>query len=859
VNFSSFTIHSIVKSFGESGELSVQKGLATSTSTSMNTEPCLGELLSKLGLAEQYENKLTISTVLEINQNDISGHKPESANSLPEAFVKRLITLDTNTRSVHCLSHNVDTDKKNAINPLDLSTAIFLCSDGFLQQDMVLKMSLCQFAVPLLLPNQEQREITMMLWSMREIVQTFSPSIQAFSKMSCEERMVLSDVPLVSFVRLGRTAFSKSELLNRLFSNNQHYHDTFYHRNMECGDVPRKISEGLVEITWYLPCGNKKIDKFTEPVAVANLRGDIKAFDLQFSFLCQTSAAVYVFCDESEADYFKNLEGRDVKADVILISSVQGKTFTLKTVQVKPSFKATNESQRRKNPMELLEPLHKSISKVLESSPNKVSIANMAKTARDFGILVDEDSDECQSAKKNVNKVTRYITDTSVFKATQLPSQGQVWKAISWIENEYWRLRNNKSKNKEDYRESLKTKEKDLRQKQQRFEKSPAMSDFLHGVVTSEVQRYYFLKWLEIDLENVSWDHVSRLQNQYKEICQKFPQDEEKIADIDKQISDVSLCLKHFFRECGQLYECSNSLPEHSRQRKTMENLPALHAQMLLDGFPVELVDGDASNIPIKWITDVLTELHNLMHSSSKVKVIAVIGSENSGKSTLLNSMFGVRFAVSRGRGTRGAFIQLINVHKDIKVELGCDCIMLIDTEGLKPHQMVENDHSHERDKEVASLAVALSDITIVSLAKGNSREEDVLEIVLQAFTRLKDKGEKQCHIVCSNMADLPAAEKRKSNTVLVQQLNKIIQKDVNMKKANITKISEVMKFDPETCCWNIPPLRCGTPPMAPVSGDYSKIVHTLKTRLLGDLRKSKERGDLTQFVKRLERVWKTL
>eukprot|EP00064_Thunnus_orientalis_P024184 superscaffoldBa00010030_g24463 len=31
---------------------------------------------------------------------------------------------------------------------------------------------------------------------------------------------------------------------------------------------------------------------------------------------------------------------------------------------------------------------------------------------------------------------------------------------------------------------------------------------------------------------------------------------------------------------------------------------------MLLDGYPLELLDGDASNIPERWVTDMLTELH---------------------------------------------------------------------------------------------------------------------------------------------------------------------------------------------------------------------------------------------------------
>ncbi len=775
--------------------------------------------------------------------------------------MKRLMMLNTNARSAKCVSHDVDPDKSNAVNPLDLITALFLCSDSVLQQDLVLKMALCQFAVPLLLPNHETREITMMLWSMREIVRTFRPSLQAFSKLSCEERIVLSDIHLVSFVRLGRTTLSKSQMLNKLLSNTQQYHDIFYHRSMVCGDVPRRISDGLVEISWYLPCGNRNIDKFTEPLAVANLRGDIRAFDKQLSFLCQTSAAVYIFYDESEADYFKNLEGKDVKANVFLISSVQGKTFTLQILTMKPRLKITNVSSKKKTDTELIKALQESLFKMLENCPNKVSVANLADKARCCEILVDEDSDECQSAWKNADDITKCIANTSKFKEQQLISQGHIWKMISWLETECWRLRKVGNQNTESYRKYLKTKEKELRRKQLRSEMTAAMSGFIHGAVTSEVQRYYFLKWLEINLDNLSRCQLSALQDQYKEKSQKFPQDIEKIAEIDKQISVCSLRQEHFFRECGQMYECASYLPEHSCQRKTMEQLPALCAQMLLDGFPLELVDGDAANIPMKWITEVLTELHCIMHSNSKLKVLTIIGAENSGKSTLLNTMFGVRFAVSKGTCTRGAFIQVISVNEDVRKELGCDCVVIIDTEGLKPHQMVQDDHSHERDKEVASLAVALSDATIVSVSGANSREKDILEMVLHAFTRLKDVGKKPlCHFVHTNMSDMSGAERKKRDSKeLVEELNEMIQKDTRMKKANITKISDVMQFDSDTCSWYIPPVWHGTPPMAPFSVDYSETAHALKKRLLGDLKKCQERGDLTHFIRRLESFWKAL
>uniref|UniRef100_A0A667WLR0 Upregulator of cell proliferation n=1 Tax=Myripristis murdjan TaxID=586833 RepID=A0A667WLR0_9TELE len=825
--------------------------------------PCLKEVLSEIGLRERYENKLTLSTIIEIDQTDTAENKPETMQELPWAFLKRLMMMDVNARSVKCISSDDSFSRVNnkGIHPLDIMSALLHCSDGLLQQEIVKKMSLCQFAIPLLLPNQETNEITMLLWSMREIVRKFRLSSLSFSKSACEERIVVSNIPLVSFVRLGKTHLSKSQILNQLLRNPQDRHDTFCHHNMECGDAPKRISDGLVEISWYLPLGVKNQDTFTEPVAVANLRGDIRVFDKQFSFLCETSAAVYIFCDESEADYFKILESRDVKAELFLVIRSLGKHFMLTRMTVKPSLRITNVSLKKKNETELVKTLQESVAKMLQNPTNTVSLENMACKARSCGIQVDEDCEECQSSRKNVEKITRNITNASEFKDKQLPSQGHVWKKLSLLENESCRLRKLGNQSIEHYRKALKSQEEDLRRKQQRLQMTAKMSEFLHVLVSSEVQQYYFLKWLEIDLDNLTRHQVSSLQDQYKDLRQKSPQETERLAEIDKQISDCSLGLGHFLRECGQLYTHACNLPEYSRQRNLLEHLPAMCAQMLLDGFPLELVDGDASNIPMKWITSVLTELHDIMHTNSKIKIITIIGAENTGKSTLLNTMFGLRFPVGVGRCTRGAFIQVISINTEVREEMGCDCIMVIDTEGLKPHQLAQDDNSHERDKEVASLAVGLSDVTIVSISEDNSREiSDILEIVLQAFSRLGNVDKRPlCHFMHTNISNMSTHERKKRDKELMEQLNEMIRTDSRMRRDNITDISDLMEHDPKTCNWYIPQLWNGTPPMASFSAEYSDTVHALKKRVIIDLKKRRERDDLTHFVKNIESFWKAL
>ncbi|KAJ8336683.1 hypothetical protein SKAU_G00379030 [Synaphobranchus kaupii] len=262
------------------------------------TGPSLVELAMDLGLEDYLKNKLSLSKVLEIDGETLTDEHIQSLKSLPWCFLRKLMMVNVTARSVSCTSkqdmapQNVDSlldtvdnlqGHSNIVNPLDLITAIFLCSDGFLQQEMVLKMSMCQFSVPLLLPKCDAQECTLMLWAMRDIVKKYNPHSLKDGRGFVEESIVHSDLSMVSFVRLGNSSLSKSHILNQVLSNPQQYHDTFVHKNMDCSDTPRRLSNGLVEISWYLPSGNQNIDIFSKPLAVTNLRGDLNDFETQYT------------------------------------------------------------------------------------------------------------------------------------------------------------------------------------------------------------------------------------------------------------------------------------------------------------------------------------------------------------------------------------------------------------------------------------------------------------------------------------------------------------------------------------------------------------------------------------------------
>ncbi|XP_061118171.1 up-regulator of cell proliferation-like [Conger conger] len=846
------------------------------------TGTSLEELLSDLGLEHHLKNKLTLSQALHIDGETLSDENIQSLKSLPWCFLRKLMMVNVSFRRMSCSSEqdteaqNLDSllstehnaqDHSNRVNPLDLITAVFLCSDSFLQQEMALKMSMCQFSVPLLIPKCDTKQCTLMLWAMRDIVKKYKPHSMEDPRGFVEESIVLSDLPMVSFVRLGNSSMSKSHILNQVLSNPLQYQDTFVHKNMECGDTPRRISNGLVEISWYLPSGNKNTDIFSEPLAIANLRGDLRDSETQYAFLCRTSTAIFVFCDDFEFEQ-RFLESMQFKTFfLILITNSQSQTFNEDDFrrcvsETKP--RNTIKKHRRMNDAEFNKKLCSAIRGILKENV-KMSIERMSDLVHDLGIRIDEEYIQCKRGKQKADEITGGISEILSFKEKELPLQGTAWKQLAKLEKEQCRMKNSGEKNIEVYKNELTDQRQNLREQQRAHSISDSMSRFISAMCSSTEERKYFLKWMRINLDNLSRKSLPLLRAKYKEQCQSSSENMELIAQLDREISSCSLGTEHFLREMGQLYESACSLPKALTPE--IKRLPRLCAKLLQEGFPLELVDGDSSNIPLEWMTQVLKELHDLTRNTCKIRVITVLGVQGTGKSTLLNTMFGVQFAVSSGRCTRGAFMLLIRVKEDFKVRLGCDYIMIIDTEGLKAPQLAQLDDSYEHDNELATLVVGLSDITVINIAMENSTEiNDILQIVVHAFLRMKEVGRKPCcQFVHQNVPDISAHDSNmRDRKHLLDKLNEMTQAAAKMeKKGNNYTFTDVMEYDPERNTWYIPGLWHGHPPMAPVSVGYSESVDLFKRSVIEKFMEQKSGNSsahtIIEFHEWTKSLWKAV
>ncbi|XP_032416655.1 up-regulator of cell proliferation-like [Xiphophorus hellerii] len=836
--------------------------------------------LSRLGLNKFYPNKLTLRCLLEINKDNINTNPASSLKEIPWYFLKNLLQINAECRSCVQLPANdeedddlfsldlyTEEDTHSGVNALDLIVALFLCADSFLQQEMALRMSMCQFSVPLLLPHSNNSQCSLMLWALRGIVKEWRPHSLTESKGFIEDTIVEANIPLFSFVRLKNSSLSKSQMLNLVLSRGQQSHNIFMHKDMEDRAIKKEIANGLVEVFWYLPCGRENLDIFPEPVAFANLRGDFSESLAQFSFLVQVSTATFVFLDKVEEKEQETLSSfKDFRRNFFLVVNRKedGDSEDMKSVKrTIEKLDLPKNNVIRKNKTENRTYFSKKLSTAIKTSlesttTDKMTTDLMYEKATELGLSVDESkSDE---EKKAAEEIVKEIGEQSIpkYKKLHLPLQGENWKRLSKLEIKVCRLNEYSDLGTEEYKSQLQEEKTQITEEQARHNISKGMKSFIDNLFTGDKEkRDFFLKWMKLKLDAHSREKLLQLRNQFKEQCKT--KDAELIKELDQTLLESSLGIEHFMREMGLIYEFSQKTTEE------ISRLPQLAAEMVMDGHPLELLDGDASNIPEKWVSAVLNEVHKKVGNRSRLLVLTVLGVQSSGKSTLLNTMFGVQFPVSSGRCTRGAYMIFLRVQEDLKNELNYDFLVLIDTEGLKSADLAQLEDSYEHDNQLATFVIGLSDIAIINTAMENVTEmKDILQIAVHAFLRMTHVGKKPaCHFVHQNVAGVSAdskciAERKR----LLDQLNEMTQIASEMEKLpTIKQFTDVLDYDMEKNNWNIPGLWHGTPPMAPVNTGYSETVADFKKNLLETIKSNKtsEPTQIPEFLEWITSLWRTV
>ncbi|XP_049329397.1 interferon-induced very large GTPase 1-like [Astyanax mexicanus] len=499
------------------------------------------------------------------------------------------------------------------------------------------------------------------------------------------------------------------------------------------------------------------------------------------------------------------------------------------------------------------------------------------KTKEHRELKVDENIEACQNAKEAAQGMMRFLEreDPSTVKEKYLPCQGKLWHDWSQKNKDLRRL---KSENIESEKSEKEKELREIRKKQLDHGFSDFMGLFLGGLRSlSDSEKMYFLKWTTILLDDFTLDILSNILQEYdqkwsemlalqrthkkeNETLQKMKTEQQNLEKISNKLNAATFGLEHILREMGQIYEASVSERREDRVKDgDLTYLPELAAELMISGHPMELMDGDAAHVPLVWVSAVLDKVIRKL-GDQRVFVLSVLGIQSSGKSTMLNAMFGLQFAVSAGRCTRGAFMQLVKVSDEMKGELKFDYILVVDTEGLRALELAGKDTLHH-DNELATFVVGLGNMTLINIFGENPSEmQDILQIVVQAFMRMKQvRLNPSCVFVHQNVTDVAAGEKNMEGRRRLQdrldEMTKLAAKD---EVYDAECFSDIIAFDVQKDVKYFSQLWEGSPPMAPPNPRYSENVQELKRDIVS---RASETNcmKLSQFQQRVKDLWEAL
>ncbi|XP_061566931.1 interferon-induced very large GTPase 1-like isoform X3 [Cololabis saira] len=844
------------------------------------------EVLSRLHLLDRYQHKFSPADLAKICPS-VKQSNDTSEKDLAQTFLQKLMMLDYRARYIPVrkdssevnqsqsvqVSDSDDTDdsdsdalfstvvrdqsKQSHVHPMDVQMAVFHCSDSFLKQNMITKLSQCQYALPLLVPDPAGPDIECPLWAFRQINKTWKIRDDSNTVIMKSMPICKANIPMVTFLRLGSLSQSKSQLMNTLINER---HNTFFHRNCPGSTKTRHLMDGVAEIAWYCPAG-KPDDSFTDCIAFCNLHGDSLSIDKQREILIKMSSVIVVLVPtlkKNESSAVISTLYKSEKPLVVLVDDDDFDVTKMKPQKYKLGLKDRNQS-------DVCEELKQIIGKVLSGPRTSFQLESIAEVS---GVRVDENDPVCQAGKSaamEISKLTQGM-DVSRIKDDLLPCQGQLWHDWSKINKELYHLKGNIEKEKSQREKRLKK----LREEQRAVSCRKLIESITKNLMSlsPEVKAFY-LKWTQIQIDALSTDDLSLILQEYDQkwsevLALKNKHDktallkkkQTELEQLSKKLQSATFGLEHIFREMGQIYEAHKSQEKQTQRSKTeWDKYPELAADLMISGHPMELMDGDAGHVPLTWISSVVQEVINKL-GDQRVFVLSVLGVQSSGKSTMLNAMFGLQFAVSAGRCTRGAYMQLVKLSEEIKE----DYILVVDTEGLRALEL-EGDTTLKHDNELATFVVGLGNLTLINIYGENPAEmQDVLQIVVQAFMRMKKVNlSPSCVFVHQNVTSIAAAEKNMDGRRRLQEkLDKMAQLAAKEEVCDAECFNDVIKFDIQNDVKYFAQLWEGSPPMAPVNPDYSESVQELKNFILS--KASASAGiTLSHFSSKVKDLWTAL
>ncbi|XP_060588540.1 interferon-induced very large GTPase 1-like [Ruditapes philippinarum] len=840
------------------------------------------KILHLTGLTDKFPEKITIAEIMSIDLKADVKHNYAN-EELPWILLRRILGVqskardrsgiinDHTERAEQTHARDVETivqffdhftvddtnDEGDGTSPLDIFLITLQCCDPMLKQLLFQKLYLCKIAFPFIQYDKSLNDWEFIIWPLRSLV-VESYNISQTPETETREFEILElPVKTVTFANFGRPDYSKSKLMNDLLSDD--IQDTFFNINCPLGMSPKSCSKGTVEMFTLPICGLKE-KKFEDAIAFFNLRGRIEEnFTTEvITFVSKISDILVLLLDES------SIIKRDEElckmitnfTTVIIVIASKTKKSTVEqfieklTPTTRPTVRiiSTYKARTQKNSKDFSEQLRQLIATRLKISAVK-SLDDRVNECSSH--LSDETRTDCAKAKVIATQVFQSMTD--------IGSKGQMKRFITPVHFIYSKqigtsIRSlHRMKNVQETH-TITAKIKQIR-KIQLQSISRSMKLFLQSldnVKDKPMMVQYLVKWLSILLDRQKRKQIPSLVRQNQLHRQELvalqsntsskDQDintlKEEIAKSQESIEDANLGIEHMFRELGHIYESVIVMKADPTmyQLPSVQNVIHIMTSLIVSGQIFEIIDGDNFFLPSEWVQAVLEQVSKNIHSK-KCLTLSVLGVQSSGKSTLLNSLFGSLFPVKSGRCTRGIHMQIMPITPNNSLPFSY--VTVIDSEGLRSTERTSTTHNH--DNELSTVIAGLGDITLLNVMGENTNEiRDIVQVVVHAFLKLKlankqlDIG-KIFFLVHQNVIDTTARENLRTG------LNALIETlDCAAKNAGeiegireIKAFHQVIDFDTNANVWYLPSYWQGNPPMARVNATYSDRVFDKKGTLL--------------------------
>ncbi|CAI2191460.1 19664_t:CDS:1, partial [Funneliformis geosporum] len=722
-------------------------------------------------------------------------------------------------------------EKKNKLSRFDCIASLLASAECTVAQDIFRTLSQFPITFPLIMPELDRGKrfkVMLPLFTGPVIKWETSPGT------IIENHLFNDPFKLIVAIRIGTNSQGKSSILNQLMASNFMFSSCSEPR-AEYG-VPHMIS-GSVEFTWltqetcevglwndvfenYYKGGAKEI------VLLANLHGDALDYPDQIKYLIQFSSSFLVFlmpgCTENQIDEFEAI----VDPKKVIYGCVNHRKFPDKkkyTIDIKS---LTKDKTLKKVRMMFKEAL---------SFDTSFFNAEELRLGRSLQLTEGIELTESQLLIDFVKEKTcRHIKlEVMQLQRKQLNDGMQILQNNVELQL-LVRL----------YLNILKLPLSKRRRALAHLEREVSR---LSMIESSKARNQAVLKREELRKSSL----VNRNQENEKRI-------REEIAQLWVEVDNMSLGMEHFFRELGQFYKVYSVNDPNNEIRL---NLPEYYAELLISGHTIELLDGDAGTISEAWFSAICGHI-NKKFPDLRVFVISILGLQSSGKSTLLNALFACRFAVSVGRCTRGLFMRLLFLEKDLSDQLNIDAIILIDTEGLGAPEKMDDPDSEKKDRILATFAMGVSNLTILNVLGESMRDlTEILQIAIVTMARLEKAGIAPDilmvqHISERNTSRLSEPEE-KFRGALQEALKIAEEQDIEMGISN-TECLQILdkRIKKGQLLKQFRPFKNGATAYAPPSEQYHEDVVNLYNSIIDDCKNSQRKIKFLDWYSLTQNYW---